>query len=148
MLAGARLLDYGCGSGILAIAALALGAGSATGVDIDPQAVIATRDNAARNGCADRLRCGLPDEMPAEEAPVDVLVANILSGPLVRLAPVLRRCARPGTRIALSGILAGQATEVADAFRPWVSLALAGQMDGPGADRWVLLAGEVDGTRA
>lgn len=148
VLAGARLLDYGCGSGILAIAALALGASAATGVDIDPQAVIATRDNAARNGCAERLRCGLPDELPAGEPAVDVLVANILSGPLVRLAPVLRHFARPGTRVALSGILAGQATEVADAFRPWVSLALAGRMDGPGAEQWVLLAGEAHGARA
>jgi ribosomal protein L11 methyltransferase len=141
-LAGARVLDYGCGSGILAIAALALGADTATGVDIDPQALVATRDNAARNGCAGRLACGTPDSVDGA-GPFDVLVANILSGPLVRLAPALSRLAGPGTRVALSGILAGQATEVRDAFAPWVHLDLAAR-----EDDWVLLAGAVAGTGA
>lgn len=134
-LAGASVLDYGCGSGILAIAALALGARAATGVDIDPQALVATRDNAERNGCADRLTIG-QDAEPG--VAIDVLVANILSGPLVRLAPGLRRHAGPGTRVALSGILSHQAPEVVAAFAPWARLAVA-----DARDDWVLLAGAV-----
>jgi ribosomal protein L11 methyltransferase len=139
-LGGGRVLDYGCGSGILAIGALALGAGTAVAVDIDPQALTATRDNAARNGCADRLACGLPEALLPAGRPeaFDVLVANILSGPLVRLAPGLRRFAAPGTRVALSGILADQAAEVSAAFRPWVPLAVTDEDGG-----WVLLAGTV-----
>jgi len=141
-LEGLRVLDYGCGSGILAIAALALGARSTVAVDIDPQALIATRDNASRNGCAALLTCGLPaDLLPESRSETfDVLVANILSGPLVRLAPELRRFAGPGTRVALSGILADQATEVIAAFRPWVALVVAEQQGG-----WVLLAGAAAG---
>lgn len=137
-LAGQSVLDYGCGSGILAIAALRLGARSAVAVDIDPQALVATRDNAIRNGCAAQLACGLPAELlpPSASQAFDVLVANILSGPLVRLAPELRRFAGPATRVALSGILADQATEVIAAFSPWVRLAVVEQQGG-----WVLLAG-------
>jgi ribosomal protein L11 methyltransferase len=137
-LSGRDVVDYGCGSGILAIAAARLGAPRVRAVDIDPQALIATRDNAGRNGCAAQLACGLPaDLLPASRRQTfDVLVANILSGPLVRLAPELRRFAGPATRVALSGILADQATEVIAAFRPWVHLAVTGQQGG-----WVLLAG-------
>lgn len=142
--AGCRVLDYGCGSGILAIAALALGAGSALGVDIDPQALTATANNAARNACANRLTVGLPSDMlPASRAEsFGVVIANILSGPLVKLAPALRRyCqprAGPATRIALSGILADQAPEVIAAFRPWVLLTVTDELGG-----WVLLTGTV-----
>lgn len=139
-LADLRVLDYGCGSGILAITALALGASAAVAVDIDPQALIATVDNAARNGCATRLTVGMPAELlPAQRrTSFDVLVANILSGPLVRLAPELRRFAGPATRVALSGILAEQAPEVIAAFRPWAPLTIADEQGG-----WVLLAGAV-----
>jgi ribosomal protein L11 methyltransferase len=139
-LADCKVLDYGCGSGILAIAALALGARSAVAVDIDPQALTATRDNATRNGCINRLSCGLPADLlsAAQQAAFDVVVANILSGPLVRLAPELRRHSGPATRVALSGILADQAPEVIAAFRPWVLLTVADEQDG-----WVLLAGAV-----
>jgi ribosomal protein L11 methyltransferase len=135
-----RVLDYGCGSGILAIAALMLGAGMATAVDIDPQALTATRANATRNGCAGRLEVGLPAEaLPAAaREPFDVIVANILSGPLVRLAPELRRCAQPATRVALSGILADQAREVIAAYDPWVHLTVTAE-----AGDWVLLSGAV-----
>jgi ribosomal protein L11 methyltransferase len=139
-LANLHVLDYGCGSGILAIAALALGAGSAVAVDIDPQALLATGDNAARNGSAARLTVGLPAELlPASRRTCfDVLVANILSGPLVRLAPELHRFAGTATRIALSGILADQASEVIAAFRPWVTLTICDEKGG-----WVLLDGVV-----
>lgn len=134
-LTDARVLDYGCGSGILAIAALALGAHRAVGVDIDPQALIATQANAARNDCADRLTVG---EVVEPGEPFAILVANILSGPLVRLAPELRRHAGPDTRVALSGILSDQAPEVIAAFKPWVCLTVADAQDD-----WVLLAGTV-----
>ncbi len=133
-LAGQRVLDYGCGSGILAIAALALGADRCTGVDIDPQALLASRDNALRNACSERLALCMPDSCPTEG--YGVIVANILSGPLVQLAPTLRRYAAPATRIALSGILAEQSAEVVAAFRPWVQLERTAQQDD-----WVLLTG-------
>ena len=83
-----RVLDYGCGSGILAIAGLLLGARAAWAVDIDPQALTATRDNAARNGVGARLATGLPQALP-RDATFDLLLANILAGPLVELAPAL-----------------------------------------------------------
>lgn len=137
-LAGQRLLDFGCGSGILAIAALALGAERCMGVDIDPQALLASRDNALRNACSERLALSLPADCPPGR--YAVIVANILSGPLVRLAPELRRHAGPATRIALSGILAEQAAEVVAAFRPWVQLELTAQQED-----WVLLTGRVAG---
>jgi ribosomal protein L11 methyltransferase len=135
-----RVLDYGCGSGILAIAALALGARSAVAVDIDLQALTATQDNATRNGCADRLTTGLPTELlPASTRETfEIIVANILSGPLMRLVPELRRVAGPATRLALSGILADQAPEVIAAFRPWAHLTIAADQGG-----WVLLTGTV-----
>lgn len=89
------MLDFGCGSGILAIAALLLGAREAVGTDIDVQAIEASRDNAQRNGIADeKLALYLPEHMPAMQA--DVLVANILAGPLVSLAPQLSGLVRPG----------------------------------------------------
>ncbi|NWO08861.1 50S ribosomal protein L11 methyltransferase [Chromohalobacter salexigens] len=111
-----RVLDFGCGSGILAIAALKLGADHATGTDIDPQALQASRENAQRNAIADeRLSLCYPERLAAER--YDVVVANILAGPLVELAPTLCAHLAPGGRLALSGILAGQADEVMDAYR-------------------------------
>ena len=111
-----RVLDYGCGSGILAIAALKLGASMAWGIDIDPQALTATRDNAARNGIESaRLPTGLPTALPADEV-FDVLLANILMGPLIELAPTLTRHVKPGGRLVLSGLLAEQAEGVMAAY--------------------------------
>ncbi|MEO1855309.1 50S ribosomal protein L11 methyltransferase [Chromohalobacter sp.] len=111
-----RVLDFGCGSGILAIAALKLGARHATGTDIDPQALQASRDNAQRNDVADEhLSLCYPERLADERH--DVVVANILAGPLVELAPTLCAHLAPGGRLALSGILAGQAEEVMDAYR-------------------------------
>ena len=130
---GERVLDYGCGSGILAIAAARLGAGEVVGTDIDPQAVAASRINGYAN--AVRAQFELPRELPP--GPYDVVVANILTNPLVLLAPVLARAARPGARIALSGILALQADDVIAAYAPWFNIARWREAEG-----WVLLAGE------
>lgn len=123
-LKGLDCIDYGCGSGILGIGALLLGARSVLGVDIDPQALIATRDNAQRNGLdADRFPVVFPNACPNAE--VDVLLANILAGPLVELAPELIPRVKSGGLLCLSGILNTQAQKVVDAysgaftFNPW-----------------------------
>lgn len=115
-LAGARVLDWGCGSGILAIAALKLGAASACGVDIDPQALQASQANAGANAVAERLSLYGPDD-PGIGHDFDLLVANILAEPLCRLAASLRARLRPGGRFALSGILDGQQHGVEQAWR-------------------------------
>jgi len=104
------VLDFGCGSGILALAALKLGAARAVGVDNDPQALLATHDNAERNGVAARLSVHLPQDEPVATYPV--VVANILASALVALADTLAARVAPGGRIALSGILAGQEDDV------------------------------------
>ncbi|MFC3814691.1 50S ribosomal protein L11 methyltransferase [Lysobacter sp. GCM10012299] len=109
-LAGTRVLDFGCGSGILALAALKLGAAEAIGVDNDPQALLATADNAERNGVGAQLQAFMPDEEPVATYPV--VVANILASALVALADTLAARVAPGGRIAMSGILAGQEDEV------------------------------------
>ena len=111
---GATVLDFGCGSGILALAALKLGAAQAVGVDNDPQALTATADNAARNEVGDRLAVYLPGDEPVATYPV--VVANILASALVTLADALAGRVAPGGRIALSGILAGQEDEVLAAY--------------------------------
>lgn len=111
------VLDVGCGSGILALAALRLGAGRAVGIDNDPQAITATRDNAERNGLAERIDVHAPEDAPAARYPV--VVANILAGALDALAPQLAAATLPGGRIALSGILAGQETELLARYAPW-----------------------------
>jgi len=113
-LAGRRVIDVGCGSGILAIAALKLGAAHAVAIDHDPQALLATRENAARNGVADRLTVLGADVPPP--APAAVVVANILAGTLVELAPQIAAMVRPGGLLALSGILADQVSAVAAAY--------------------------------
>lgn len=116
-LEGRRVLDYGHGSGILAIAARKLGAASALGIDIDPQAVIAGNDNAARNNVSHNLRFVTTDV----DEHFDVLVANILAKPLVSLAPRLCTYLEPGGDIALSGLLNEQAEDVKQAYSPWVN---------------------------
>jgi len=136
LLTGLTVLDYGCGSGILAIAALLLGAERAIGVDNDPQALLATRDNAIRNGIApERLLTYLPEQCPADLR-ADVTVANILAGPLQQLAPLLIGHTRPGGRLALSGILAEQAEAVIGAYTAQCHL------EPPALrEEWVRLAG-------
>jgi len=110
------VIDYGCGSGVLAIAALKLGAARAIGIDNDPQALVATHDNAARNGVENRLHAGLPGGLPPD-AQADVFVANILAGPLGELAPQFAALCKTGAPFALSGILAGQENELLDRYR-------------------------------
>ena len=113
---GSTVLDYGCGTGVLALAALALGARRAFAVDNDNQALIATRANAELNGVAERLYIGAPEELPA--VTVDVLAANILAEPLVALATTFAKHVRPGGRLVLSGILEAQAARVGAAYQP------------------------------
>jgi ribosomal protein L11 methyltransferase len=110
------VIDFGCGSGILAIAALKLGAKHVVGIDIDPQAIQASRDNAERNGVSERLSLYLPKDQP-ENLSADVVVANILAGPLRELAPLISVLPVAGGHLGLSGILASQAQSVADAYR-------------------------------
>jgi len=129
---GIDVLDYGCGSGILAIAAMKLGAGSACGVDIDSQALDAARDNAQRNG----VDVAFADAESATIAPARIVVANILANPLTVLAPLLARLTRPGGRIALAGILADQWQRVHAAYAADFVMQPAGTDDG-----WVLLTG-------
>jgi ribosomal protein L11 methyltransferase len=116
-LEGKTVLDYGCGSGVLAIAALLLGAERAFCVDIDPQALIATHDNAQENGVADRITAMLPDAFVPFAA--DVVLANILANPLIQLAPLLARCVKRDGRLVLAGLLDRQAAEVHAAYAPW-----------------------------
>jgi ribosomal protein L11 methyltransferase len=132
---GLDLVDFGCGSGILGIAALLLGAHRVTGVDIDPQALTATRDNAARNALPENaMPVFLPGQCP--EVTADIMLANILAGPLVELAPQLQRMTRVDGKICLSGILANQAEAVMAAYRPWFDFDPVAEQDG-----WVRLTG-------
>ena len=130
----ASIIDYGCGSGILAVAALKLGARSAIAMDIDPQALLATQQNAERNGVVDRVQITSDRELNGANA--DVLLANILAGPLVELAQLLAGRVRPRGRIALSGLLLNQAEAVAVAYQPWFDIGMTGARDG-----WGLLTG-------
>lgn len=114
---GKTVTDYGCGSGILAIAALKLGAASAVGVDNDPQALTASADNAERNGVVTRLKLFLPHDLDVE--PAEVFVANILAGPLGTLAPIFAAAAKPGAPFAISGILVGQQDELLLRYAEW-----------------------------
>jgi len=132
---GATVLDYGCGSGILAIAARKLGAGRTLAVDIDEQAVQATRNNARTNGV--ELAAMLPDGLDAGVS--DVVVANILSNPLKVLAPMLAARVAPGGHLVLSGVLERQADDVIQAYAPWLRLAVW-----RARESWVCLSGRRD----
>lgn len=129
---GCSVLDYGCGSGILAIAAARLGAGRVAGVDIDPQAVDAARANAERN----RVTAVFAESTLPVAAEYDLVVANILSNPLRVLAPAICAHVRSGGRLALSGILREQADEIRAIYAPWVPLRVADVRED-----WVCLAG-------
>lgn len=131
---GTRLIDFGCGSGILAIAALRLGAAHAIGIDNDPQAIIASNENAQRNGVSECLQTALPDEI--KPPPGKLLVANILASPLMQLAPQLSALVEPSGHIVLSGILATQAEDVAACYRDEFELDAVEQRQD-----WVRLSG-------
>lgn len=126
-LRGKVVLDFGCGSGILALAALKLGAANAIGVDNDPQALAASTDNAERNGVGDRLQVFAPENEPAAQYPV--VVANILASALDALAEVLAARATPGGVIALSGILHGQEDALIERYTPWFDALEAVRLD-------------------
>ncbi len=115
-LTGKTVIDFGCGSGILAIAALKLGAKQAIGIDIDPQAILASQNNAEANGVADRLQLFLAKDQP-KDLIADVVVANILAGPLKELAPQITTLVKPEGDLGLSGILATQAESVCEAYQ-------------------------------
>ena len=136
---GARVVDYGCGSGILGIAAVRLGATAALGVDNDPQAIMASLNNAARNHVPrEAFSVVLPEDelVSSWRGGATWVVANILAGPLVVLAPVLTSLMTPGGRLLLAGLLADQAEEVIKAYAPTIDLVIADQQEG-----WVLLSG-------
>ena len=128
-----RVLDYGCGSGILALAAAKLGASEVVAIDRDPRAIEACAENARANGVS--MRIGLPQTLPAGR--YDLIVSNILARPLIDLAPLFAACMAPGARIALSGVLTEQATQVAAAYASEFDLRVATVSEG-----WALLAGE------
>jgi ribosomal protein L11 methyltransferase len=120
-LTGKTVVDFGCGSGILGIAALKLGAARVIGIDIDPQAIQASRDNAARNGVADQIELYLPADQP-QDVEADVVVANILAGPLRELAPLIAGHGKPGSLMALSGVLESQAPELETIYGQWFEM--------------------------
>jgi ribosomal protein L11 methyltransferase len=137
---GKSVLDYGCGSGILAMVAKKLGADDVTGVDIDPQAIESARANAERNNC--EITFYVPDDLAASNneriatGKFDIVVANILSSPLKLMAPMLSGRVAPGGSLVLSGVLARQAEEVAAAYAPFIKLGVWAEQDG-----WVALHG-------
>jgi ribosomal protein L11 methyltransferase len=133
---GESVLDYGCGSGVLAIAAAKLGAAHVFGTDVDPQALRTSSDNARANGVSATFVA--PDALPART--FDLVVANILANPLIALAPAIAGRVRTGGRVALSGILATQVDDVVIAYSQWFKLAAARRAEG-----WMLLAGGRNG---
>ena len=135
-----RIVDYGCGSGILGIAAALLGAHQVLGIDNDPQAITASQDNAVRNGVSEsQFSASLPDAVVLEnwQGSAEWVVANILAGPLIELAPTLTALMAPRGRLLLAGLLEEQAESIIAAYAPSVTLAIADQQE-----EWVLLAGE------
>ena len=135
-LSGLTVIDYGCGSGILGIAALLLGAQKVIAVDNDPQALLATRDNARRNNIDDsRIECLLPEQLPSELRG-DVMVANILAGPLTSLAPNLAATLSAGGPICLSGILHSQAKELMNCYSQWFD-----ELNLTTKEEWVRISG-------
>lgn len=132
---GRTVIDFGCGSGVLAVAALKLGAARALGVDNDPQAIEASRVNAERNGVAEKMDLYLPQDFPSIRE--DILIANILAGPLADLASQFAGSVKPGGLLALSGILKGQQDELLERYAEWFDdLAVATRED------WVRITGK------
>ncbi|MCF6209875.1 MAG: 50S ribosomal protein L11 methyltransferase [Gammaproteobacteria bacterium] len=131
-----EVIDYGCGSGILAVAALKLGAGHVWAVDNDPQALIASRDNAAKNQVTERIDTIAPGRLP-QQPPVRLLLANILAQPLLELAEKFSRLVEPGGYIVLSGILQHQAEDITRHYAAWFDMTPAAQQE-----EWVRLSGK------
>ena len=140
-LEGKRLVDFGCGSGILAVAALKLGCIEAHGIDIDPQALTASKDNAIKNNVLDRLTVSFPNA--SEPRVWDVVVANILAGPLVELKEAILKYLKPDGFLALSGLLEPQAASVQAAYAEQVDFGPLRVLDG-----WVMLSGKLKPARA
>ncbi|MDO9162615.1 MAG: 50S ribosomal protein L11 methyltransferase [Methylococcaceae bacterium] len=133
-LTGKTVIDYGCGSGILAVAAVLLGAKEAHAVDIDPQAITATQDNAIKNSVQDKIRCYLPEQFSAFEA--DIVLANILAKPLIEMSTQISSLVSKGGDLVLSGILEEQAESVMSAYQPFISMAEPVQQED-----WIRLEG-------
>ena len=131
-LADRKVLDYGCGSGILAMAAAALGAAEVLGVDIDPQAIATARDNTRANAL--NVRYAVSDDALNDQ--YDVVVANILAGPLTVLAPAICAHVKSGGLLALAGILTPQIERIQNAYAPWIAMTVTDERDG-----WVLMTG-------
>jgi ribosomal protein L11 methyltransferase len=136
---GSTVLDYGCGSGILAMVAKKLGSSQVVGIDIDPQAIESARFNSERNAC--EIAYFLPDDYGTDNGPelFDIVVANILSSPLKLMAPMLSNRLAAGAALVLSGVLARQADEVIAAYAPFITLSVWAERDG-----WVALSGRLD----
>lgn len=135
---GASVLDIGCGSGILGIAALRLGCSRVAAFDIDPQAVSATRANAVRNGVEAQLEA--TQDIRVLDAQYDIVIANILAAPLIELAETVCAYLGPGSLLALSGILSGQVDDIRTAYRRWIEFDAPVQRE-QGGQTWVRLAG-------
>jgi len=133
-LTGKTVIDYGCGSGILAVAAVLLGAKEAHAVDIDPQAITATQDNAIKNSVQNKIRCYLPEQFSAFEA--DIVLANILAKPLIEMSTQISSLVSQGGDLVLSGILEEQAESVISAYQPFISMAEPVQQED-----WIRLEG-------
>lgn len=133
-----QVIDFGCGSGVLAIAALLLGAKHCDATDIDPQAILASRDNALENQVEARLDLFLPEEMHPKKYlnKYDIVLANILAGPLTELAPLLAGYCKTGGNIVLSGILETQSDKIIQAYSPWFKLDPIAQKDD-----WIRVSG-------
>lgn len=138
-LAGKTVVDFGCGSGILGIAALKLGAARVIGIDIDPQAIQASHDNAERNGVAGQIELYLPADQP-QGVEADVVVANILAGPLRELAPLIAGHGKAGSLMALSGVLESQAPELETIYGQWFDMDLTAVKE-----EWCRLSGRKHG---
>jgi ribosomal protein L11 methyltransferase len=139
-LQGKVVIDYGCGSGILGIAALLLGAKQVYAVDLDPQAVLSTRQNAALNNVEDKIWTGLPEEFEHHfpDLQADVIVANILAGPLMHLASTFAELAKPNALIAMAGIIEEQVEDLRQSYAKWFNLHTLEQRE----ENWCRLSGE------
>lgn len=139
------VIDYGCGSGVLGVAALLLGAEEVLAVDIDPQAILATRQNAALNNVSDRLKVFLPEEFSeyqrAHDLTADTITANILAKPLIEFAPLFSTLLKDGGSIVLAGLIENQTQSVIDAYAPYFELGAAYHYDNKDDHHWHRLSG-------